>query len=718
MNEAIYKRIAGDLKINLGQVSHTAALLDEGNTVPFIARYRKEMTGGLTDEEVRLLQEKLGQYRNLEQRREEVKHLLENLGVLSEELAKTLAGATTVAEIEDLYRPYRPKKKTRASLARGRGLEPLALMILEGNCDPPAEAAVFVDPEKELPGLEEAIKGAQDIIAEMISDDAAVRKNLRSLYRRLGRVAVKKTEGIEDHTYDHYEDFEEPLAKIKNHRVLAVNRGVKEGILACRIDLPAEKALPVVSAGYLKEEQNDACRKLLEEAAADSFKRLLHPSLERESWQELLEQAIAGALTVFKENLKKRLLVPPIRNRRVMGWDPGYRTGCKLACVSETGELLQTAAVFPTAPKNDRTGAKKKVLALLKEHQVNCIAIGNGTASRESEAFVAALIEEESLDDLQYTIVNEAGASVYSASKTARKEFPSLDVAERSAVSIARRLQDPLAELVKIDPQAIGVGQYQHDMPAKELDRVLAGVVEECVNSVGVDLNSASAALLSYVAGINSSVAEKIIALRNKKGTFQSRVELLEVSGLGPQVFKQCAGFLRLPESENYLERSAVHPESYELAEQLMSELQISPEQLGHLEAVPVLSPAEISALAVKLAAGEPTVKDILDEFRRPARDPREDLPLPVFQQTVTRLENLEAGMILTGIVRNIVDFGAFVDIGVHQDGLVHISEIADRYIKHPLEVLQIEEAVRVKILSIDRERGRITLSIKQARRV
>ncbi len=715
MNEAIYKRIAGELKIKVERVSQTAALLDEGNTVPFIARYRKEMTGGLTDEEVRLLNEKLGQYRNLEQRREEVKHLLEDLGVLSEELSTTLSGATTVTEIDDLYRPYRPKKKTRASVARDRGLELLALMILEGNSDPPAEAAAFVDPEKELPGLEEAIKGAQDIIAEMISDDAAVRKNLRSLYRRLGRVAVKKKDGIESNTYDHYEDFEEPLAKIKNHRVLAVNRGTKEGILACRIDLPAEKALPAVSAGYLKEEQNDACRKLVEEAAADSFKRLLHPSLERESWQELLEQAIAGALTVFKENLKKRLLVPPIRNRRVMGWDPGYRTGCKLACVSETGELLQTAAVFPTAPKNDRAGAKKKVLALLKEHKIDCIAIGNGTASRESEAFVSALVEEEGLE-LQYTIVNEAGASVYSASKTARKEFPALDVAERSAVSIARRLQDPLAELVKIDPQAIGVGQYQHDLPAKELDRVLVGVVEECVNSVGVDLNSASGALLSYVAGINSSVADKIIALRSTKGTFQSRVELLEVAGLGPQVFKQCAGFLRLPESENYLERSAVHPESYELAEQLMAELQISPRQLGDLEKVPVFSPAEISALAVKLAAGEPTVKDILDEFRRPARDPREDLPLPVFQQTVSRLENLEAGMILTGIVRNIVDFGAFIDIGVHRDGLVHISEIADRYIKHPLEVLQIEEAVRVKILSIDRERGRINLSMKQAR--
>ncbi len=716
MNEQIYSRISSELGIPLAKINQTAALLDEGNTVPFIARYRKEMTGGLTDEEVRLLQEKIARYRSLEQRREEVLRLIEAQGKLTGDLEKQLKNAATVTELDDLYRPFRPKKKTRASVARERGLEPLALDLLKGIIDPEREAEAYINPENELPHIEAVLQGASDIIAEMISDDAAVRKRLRTLYRRLAAVTVTGKKEAEVSTYNDYAKYSEPLGRIKSHRVLAINRGVKEKALSLKIEMPAEEALQAALKGYLEQGQNEACRKLIEAAAADSYKRLLHPSLERESWQELFQKAVEGALVVFKENLRNRLLVPPVRQRRVMGWDPGFRTGCKLACVSETGELLETTAVFPVPPKNDQAGAAKKVLALLEKHRLDTIAIGNGTASRESETFIAALINEHGLD-VEYTIVNEAGASVYSASKAAQKEFPSLDVAERSAVSIARRLQDPLAELVKIEPKAIGVGQYQHDMSPKELDSVLAGVVESCVNSVGVDLNSASAALLSYVAGINTGVAEKILEFRNgiEGGQIEFRGQLLEIAGLGPKVFKQCAGFLRLPDSRDYLERSAVHPESYDLARQLMEELGLQPDQLGQPGSVPELEEVEIKNLAAKLGAGEPTLKDILAEFRKPGRDPREDLPRPVFMQSITELDDLKPGMTLMGIVRNIVDFGAFIDIGVHQDGLVHISEISDRYIKHPLEVLQIESVVPVKILSIDRERKRIALSIKQA---
>ncbi len=716
MQEQIYQRLSKELNIPLKQVTQTASLLDEGNTVPFIARYRKEVTGGLTDEQVRLLENKLGGYRNLEQRREEVFRLIEAQGALTEDIKKQINKAVTVTELDDLYRPFRPKKRTRASIAREKGLEPLAAAILEGAVKPDEEAVKYIDPEKDLVDQAAVIKGASDIIAEIISDDAAVRKALRHIYRNKGSIAVEKRDDAAITTYNDYADYQEPLAKIKGHRVLAVNRGVKEKVLEQKVNVPEEKAVAVMFDSYSNENQNEDCREIIASAATDSYRRLIHPSLEREMWHELFEKAMEGALVVFKENLKKRLLVPPIRHRRVLGWDPGYRTGCKLACVSETGELLETAAVFPTAPRNDRKGAAGTVLHLMKKHRIDCIAIGNGTASRESETYIADLIKEQDLT-LEYTIVNEAGASVYSASPAAKKEFPDLDVAERSAVSIARRLQDPLAELVKIDPKAIGVGQYQHDMPAKELDSALTGTVENCVNRVGVDLNSASAALLSYVAGINISVANKIVLKRNEIGTFNNRTQLFEVPGLGPKVFKQCAGFLRLPDSDNYLERSAVHPESYELAGKIMVELEIKPEGLGDPGAVPPLSGEDLRALASSLQAGEPTVKDILEEFRKPGRDPREDLQRPVFLKSVTELDDLEPGMTLQGIVRNIVDFGAFVDIGVHQDGLVHISEISERYIKHPLEILQIEAVVPVKILAIDRERGRISLSIKEAER-
>ncbi len=714
MQEQIYKRLSRELNIPEAKIIQTAALLDEGNTVPFIARYRKEMTGGLSDEEVRLLQEKLGHYRNLELRRVEVLRLIEVQGALTEELQKQVEKAATVTDLDDLYRPFRPKRRTRASAAREKGLEPLALAILEGSADPTAEAGQYIDPEKDLPDSAAALQGASDIIAEMISDDASVRKSLRQLYHRKGAVAVVKKDSAAVNTYDDYNDYSEPLLKIKAHRVLAINRGVREKVLDYKITMPEDTAQAVITAKYLKAGQIDDCREIIRAASADACKRLIHPSLEREVWLYHLEKAVEGALVVFKENLKKRLLVPPIRNRRVMGWDPGFRTGCKLACVSETGELLGTAAVFPTAPRNDQAGAAAKVLQLIEKYKINCIAVGNGTASRESEVFIAELIKGNNLA-VEYTIVNEAGASVYSASKEARKEFPDLDVAERSAVSIARRLQDPLAELVKIDPKAVGVGQYQHDMPSKELDFALTGTVEDCVNSVGVDLNSASAVLLAYMAGINTTVAGRIVAYRNEIGSIQSREQLLKISGLGPKVFKQCAGFLRLPDSGNYLERSAVHPESYELAGRIMEELSLAPENLGRAESVPALTAEETASLAMRLDAGEPTVKDILEEFRKPGRDPREDLPKPVFKQSITELNDLKPGMVLMGVVRNIVDFGAFVDIGVHQDGLVHISEIAGRYIKHPLEVLQVESVVPVKILSIDRERNRIALSIKQA---
>ncbi len=714
MQEQIYKRLSKELNLPVKKITQTAELLDEGNTVPFIARYRKEMTGGLSDEEVRLLQGKLVHYRNLEQRRGDVLRLIEAQGALTEELQEQVVKAATVTELDDLYRPYRPKKRTRASKAREKGLEPLALVVLEGSVAPTAEAAKYVDPEKDLPDSTAVLRGVSDIIAEIISDDASVRKNLRRLYHRKGAVAVIKKDSDAVNTYDDYDGYSEPLSKIKAHRVLAINRGVREEVLDFKVTFPDEVTQAVIAAKYLKAGLAEDCKELIRAASADGYKRLIHPSLEREVWASLFDKAVEGALVVFKENLKKRLLVRPIRNRRVMGWDPGFRTGCKLACISETGELLETAAVFPTAPRNDLAGAGAKVLQLIEKHKIDCIAVGNGTASRESEVFIAGLIKGNNLA-VEYTIVNEAGASVYSASTEAQKEFPGLDVAERSAVSIARRLQDPLAELVKIDPKAIGVGQYQHDMPSKELESALTGAVEDCVNSVGVDLNSASAALLAYVAGINAATAGRIISYRNENGSIHSRNLLLKVGGLGPKVYKQCAGFLRLPESDNYLERSAVHPESYELAGRIMEVLALVPENLGRAEFIPDLTSEEIAALAEQLDAGEPTLRDILEEFRKPGRDPREDLPRPVFMQSICELEDLEPGMVLMGIVRNIVDFGAFIDIGVHQDGLVHISEIAGRYIKHPLEVLEIESVVPVKILSIDRERNRISLSIKQA---
>ncbi len=714
MQDQVFLRISRETGLPVNKISRSAELLDEGNTVPFIARYRKEMTGGLTDEELRLLEEKLTQYRNLEDRRSAVTRLIDEQGFLTPDLQIKLETAATVTEIDDLYRPFRPKKKTRASAAREKGLEPFAQLILAGHIVPHLEAGKYLDPELELPTAETVLQGASDIIAEMISDNAEIRKTLRELISKTASVEVWKKAQVEDKTYDDYSEYSEPLAGIKDHRVLAINRGIKNKALDLKIKADDEAALKTITATYIHAQCNEECAAVIMGSAADSLKRLLQPALERELWQGLMDKAVAGALKVFQANLRKRLLVPPVRNRRVLGWDPGFRTGCKLAAVSETGYVLETATVYPTEPRNDREGATDRLVNLIDRHRLDCIAIGNGTASRESEAFVSAFIKEEK-PAVEYAIVNEAGASVYSASTAARKEFPTLDVAERSAISIARRLQDPLAELVKIDPKAIGVGQYQHDMPAKALESSLAGTVENCVNNVGVDLNSASADLLSYVAGINSSLAGRIIEYREKNGAFSARAELLNVTGLGQKIFRQCAGFMRLPESKEYLERSAVHPESYELARKMMKNLGISDIDLGSPQKIPAAGAALIADLAAIFHAGEPTVRDILEEFRKPGRDPREELPKPFFLKSVTDLDDLAVGMVLTGIVRNIIDFGAFIDIGVHLDGLVHISEIADRYIKHPLDVLQIEETVPVKILSIDRERNRIALSIKQA---
>lgn len=714
IEDKINKRIAEELKLPERKVKQTAALLDEGNTVPFIARYRKEMTGGLTDEELRLLEEKLVQYRNLEQKRRDVMRLIDAQDSLSPELKDRIEQAVNVTELDDLYRPFRPKKRTRATAAREKGLEPLAGAILEGEHDPWERAEQYIDPEKEICDAGVAIQGASDIVAENISDNPSVRKALRRLYLEKSVVETIKKEGREGDTYDDYADFSEPLAKIKPHRILAINRGFREKVLDLKLGVIEEDAVKIIIEEFSGPQGNTACRDIFHAALLDGYRRLLHPSLERESWQVRLETAVSGAINVFKENLKKRLLVPPVRQRRVLGVDPGYRTGCKLACVSETGKLLEVATIYPTPPHNEGKKSAAIVLSLMKKHAIDCIAIGNGTASRESEEFISALIREHDLR-VEYTIVNEAGASVYSASYLAQKEFPELDVAERSAVSIARRLQDPLAEMVKIEPRSIGVGQYQHDMPTKKLGEALSGTVEGCVNNVGVDLHTASASLLSYVAGINKTVALRIVDYRNDRGNIAARSELLSVPGLGPKVFKQCAGFLRLPDSDDYLERSAVHPESYELARRIMEELELQPGDLGCEGVVPHLAREEVAALARRLGAGEPTLRDILEEFRKPGRDPREDLPRPVFMKTVTRLEDLKPGLVLMGIVRNIVDFGVFVDIGVHQDGLVHISEIADRYIKHPLEVLSIEEVITVKIISVDLERKRIALSIKQA---
>ena len=708
----ILKKLQEELNIKASQVENTVKLLDEGNTVPFIARYRKEMTGSLDDQIIRQLSERLTALRNLEEKREQVKNAIAEQGNLTEELAAKLDAAETQTEIDDLYRPFRPKRRTRASIAKEKGLQPLADMIwgqkLIGTLEDYASA--FVDGEKGVETIADAIQGAKDILAEQISDDADLRKTLREATVQYGALLSKKSKD-EPSVYEMYYDYQEPLKKAAGHRILAVNRGEKEGFLSIKIEGEEDRLLQRMERKIIRKNSDTA--ELLREVIADSYKRLIAPSLEREIRNDLTEKAEESAIGVFRENLKQLLLQPPISGKVVLALDPAYRTGCKIAVIDATGKPLETAVVYPTPPQNKTAEAEKKLLGLIEKYGVDLVSIGNGTASRESELFVAEMLKKTKRN-VQYIIANEAGASVYSASKLGAEEFPEYDVSLRSAVSIGRRIQDPLAELVKIDPKSIGVGQYQHDMNQKRLGEALGGVVEDCVNSVGVDLNTASPALLSYVAGINGTVAKNILKYREENGRFSARKELLKVPKLGPKAYEQCAGFLRLPESKMALDRTGVHPESYKAAEGLLKLCGYTLDDVAAKKvtglAKKIKSPEKT---AEELGIGLPTLEDIIRELEKPGRDPRDEAPAPVLRSDVLSMEDLKEGMVLTGTVRNVIDFGVFVDIGVHQDGLVHISQICDRFIKHPLEAVKLGDVVQVKVLSVDLQKKRISLTMR-----
>lgn len=708
----ILKKLREEFGITQSQAENTVRLLDEGNTVPFIARYRKEMTGSLDDQIIRQLSERLTALRNLEDRRTQVRTAIAEQGRLTDALAAKLDAAQTQTEIEDIYRPFRPKRRTRASIAKEKGLQPLADIIWgQKLIGTPEEAAkAFVDSGQGVDTVLDAINGAMDILAEQISDDADLRKLLREETIKCGAIVSKKTKD-EPSVYEMYYDYREPLKKAARHRVLAMNRGEKEGFLSVKIEGEEEKLLQRMEKRLIRRSSDTA--DILREVIADSYKRLIAPSLEREIRNDLTEQAEEAAIGVFRENLRQLLLQPPISGKVVLALDPAYRTGCKIAVIDATGKPLETTVVYPTPPQNKTAEAEKKLLGLIEKYGVDLISIGNGTASRESELFVAEMLKKTSRRG-QYIIANEAGASVYSASKLGAEEFPDYDVSLRSAVSIGRRIQDPLAELVKIDPKSIGVGQYQHDMNQKRLGEALGGVVEDCVNSVGVDLNTASPALLSYVAGINVAVAKNILKYREEHGKFTARRELLKVAKLGPKAYEQCAGFLRLPESEMPLDRTGVHPESYAAAEGLLALCgyglaDVAARKVSGL-AKKIKSPEKTAA---ELGIGVPTLEDIMRELEKPGRDPREDAPAPVLRSDVLSMEDLQEGMVLTGTVRNVIDFGVFVDIGVHQDGLVHISQICDRFIKHPLEAVKLGDVVQVKVLSVDLQKKRIALTMK-----
>lgn len=708
----IIRKLREEFGITQSQAENTVRLLDEGNTVPFIARYRKEMTGSLDDQIIRQLSERLTALRNLEDRRTQVRTAIAEQGRLTDALAAKLDAAQTQTEIEDIYRPFRPKRRTRASIAKEKGLQPLADIIWgQKLIGTPEEAAkAFVDSGQGVDTVLDAINGAMDILAEQISDDADLRKLLREETIKCGAIVSKKTKD-EPSVYEMYYDYREPLKKAAGHRVLAMNRGEKEGFLSVKIEGEEEKLLQRMERRLIRRSSDTA--DILREVIADSYKRLIAPSLEREIRNDLTEQAEEAAIGVFRENLRQLLLQPPISGKVVLALDPAYRTGCKIAVIDATGKPLETTVVYPTPPQNKTAEAEKKLLGLIEKYGVDLISIGNGTASRESELFVAEMLKKTKRR-VQYIIANEAGASVYSASKLGAEEFPDYDVSLRSAVSIGRRIQDPLAELVKIDPKSIGVGQYQHDMNQKRLGEALGGVVEDCVNSVGVDLNTASPALLSYVAGINTAVAKNILKYREEHGKFTARKELLKVAKLGPKAYEQCAGFLRLPESEMPLDRTGVHPESYAAAEGLLALCgyglaDVAARKVSGL-AKKIKSPEKTAA---KLGIGVPTLEDIMRELEKPGRDPREDAPAPVLRSDVLSMEDLQEGMVLTGTVRNVIDFGVFVDIGVHQDGLVHISQICDRFIKHPLEAVKLGDVVQVKVLSVDLQKKRIALTMK-----
>lgn len=709
--------ITQEFSLKRWQVENTAALIDDGNTIPFIARYRKEAHGTLDDQTLREISERLEYLRNLEKRKEEVFSSIDSQEKMTEEISLALEKAQTLAEIEDIYRPYKPKRRTRASVAREKGLEPLAQMITEqkeDSAEPLVLAADFVNSENGVETPEDALQGAKDIIAEDISDNADIRRRLRNLFTVSGEVISKAADEEKDSVYAQYYDFSQPVSKIAGHRVLAIDRGEREGFLKVSVTLDSIKAANVITSETLLS-GNSPCTESVREAGEDAYTRLIYPSVEREIRSSLTEKAAADAIKVFSQNLKELLLQPPVKGKVALGLDPGYRTGCKVAVVDATGRVLDTGVAYITHSERKQQEAKELTASFIKKYGVEIIAIGNGTASKETEIFTASLLKEIG-SSAGYMVVSEAGASVYSASKLAAEEFPQYDVSLRSAVSIARRLQDPLAELVKIDPKAIGVGQYQHDMPKKELENALDGVVEDAVNSVGVDLNTASPSLLSRVAGVNSTVAKNIVSYREENGTFTSRTQLKKVNKLGEKAFQQCAGFLRVPESKNILDNTGVHPESYKAAKELLEmcgfkSTGASADLKEIKEKTDRLNKAELSE---KLGIGLPTLEDIIKELSRPGRDPRDELPPPMLRSDVMDMSDLKPGMELKGTVRNVIDFGAFVDIGVHQDGLVHISQITNRFIKHPSEVLKVGQVVTVWVLSVDEKKGRIALTMKK----
>ena len=712
----INEMLAKEFGLRQEQIDNTVALLDEDKTIPFIARYRKEVTGSLDDQTLRQIADRLTYLRNLEKRKEEIINSITEQGKMTDEIMEAISKATVLVEVEDIYRPFKPKRKTRASVAREKGLEPLAQIILEQKDDiPPFEAASqFVSEEKGVASIEDALQGAEDIIAEDISDNAELRKYIRTLFGQVGRVVSKAADDSAETVYENYYDFSEPVSKIAGHRILAIDRGEKEDALKVSVEVNEGAGERACISRYVKN--GSAYTGFMISACEDSYKRLIYPSIEREVRSDLSEKAQEGAIKVFKENLRQLLMQPPVKGMTTLGLDPGYTHGCKLAVVDDTGKVLDTGIVYINS-KNQTADAKRKLIQMIRRNRVNAVAIGNGTASRESEALVAEIVREIP-EKVSYIVVSEAGASVYSASKLAAEEFPDYDVSLRSAVSIARRLQDPLAELVKIDPKAIGVGQYQHDMPPKRLEEALSGVVEDCVNSVGVDLNTASHSLLSYIAGINATVAKNIVAYREENGAFTDRKQLLKVNKLGAKAFEQCAGFLRVREGKNPLDNTAVHPESYNAAKALLEKCGYEPHDIGSLsELSERADKLGVKALAEELGVGVPTLRDIISELMKPGRDPRDELPPPLMRSgEVMELKDLQEGMELMGTVRNVIDFGAFVDIGVHEDGLVHISQLADRFVKHPLDVVKVGDIVKVRVLSVDVKKKRISLTMKGVR--
>lgn len=710
----IMKKIAAELGVRANQVEAAVKLIDEGCTIPFIARYRKEATGALNDEQLRDLYDRLVYLRNLEEKKQTVLASIEEQGKLTEELRSQILAAETQVAVDDLYRPYRPKRRTRATIAKEKGLEPLANILMLQMLKTPVleEAAKYVDPEKEVATPEEALAGAQDILAEFISDNADYRKHIRELTMKKGSLVSAAKDPEAESVYEMYYDYNEPLAKAAGHRALAINRGEKEKVLTVRIEAPVDDVIRYLEKQVITNTQAQTAP-ILRDVIADAYDRLIAPAIEREIRNDLSEKAEDGAIKVFGKNLEQLLMQPPIKGQVVLGWDPAFRTGCKLAVVDETGKVLDTTVIYPTAPQNKVEEAKAVLKKLISKYHITLISLGNGTASRESEQIIVQLLKEIPVQ-VQYIIVNEAGASVYSASKLATEEFPNFDVGQRSATSMARRLQDPLAELVKIDPKSIGVGQYQHDMNQKKLSEALSGVVEDCVNRVGVDLNTASASLLEYISGISKAIAKNIVTYREENGAFTARSQLLKVAKLGPKAYEQSAGFMRISDGKNPLDATGVHPESYAATKALLEKMGYTLEDVKNRNVVGISKKIrDYKKLAKELEIGELTLRDIVKELEKPARDPRDDMPKPILRSDVLEMKDLTPGMVLKGTVRNVIDFGAFVDIGVHQDGLVHISQMCDRYIKHPLEVVSVGDIVEVKVLSVDLKKQRIQLTMK-----